>query len=119
MLNIKAKEFYLDVLGNTKPVLLEIRAKWSGGSHLMSDIIEKISEDYSGQIEFFHSDFDDNSALMKKLDVNRWDVPAIYIFNNGDNVLKHSGLTSRENIENLIANTLIMIDQENREKMVL
>ena len=78
-----------ELLNIKKPVLMEIRADWCGGSHIIAPIIEKIEEEYNNKIRIVRVNFESHKDYL--LDIGVTNVPTVLLMNGGKVLKKING----------------------------
>ena len=73
--------FAQEVLENPRPILVQIGAKWSGACHIMAPILERILDDFRGQIRLGKLDIETNEGTAKEYGVT--ELPILLFFKNG------------------------------------
>ena len=76
--------------------LLDIWATWCGPCKMIAPVVETLSEEFAGKVEFFKADAEENPALAKKLRV--MSIPNILLFKNGKVAARHVGFQSAEEL---------------------
>ncbi len=64
-----------------KIAFLDIFATWCGPCKAIAPIVEELSEEFDGKVEFFKADSEENSELAKKFRV--MSIPNLMIFKDG------------------------------------
>jgi thioredoxin 1 len=91
-----------DILKSDKPILIEIGAKWCGGSHLIAPIIEKIEAEFNNRIRIIRVEYDSYKEFLTDIGIEG--IPSIILVKNGNIVEKINGTISRKNLTNLVTN---------------
>lgn len=89
-----------EILKYNIPTLIEVRAEWSGGSHLMDLIVNKIEKEYHQEINIVRIDYEAHKELLNNLGIDK--VPAFLFINNGEIVEVVKETLSRRNLERII-----------------
>lgn len=97
-----------------KPALVEVQAKWSGGSHLMDLIINKVEEDFQNQITVIRTDFESHKELLNQFGVDS--APALLFIIRGQVVEVIKETLSRKNLERLVYDLIKIYNSSDREK---
>ena len=101
MVNIFNEEnFENEVLKSDKTTIVDFYADWCGPCKMMSPVIDKIAKEKSETIKVGKVNVDDNQNLAIKYNI--MSIPTILIFKNGNVVKSFIGVTSKEEIENII-----------------
>jgi thioredoxin 1 len=108
MKNIAAKNIELsafkDFLNSSKPMLIEVRAEWCGGSHIIAPIIKKIEEDFANRILIERIDYESNKNFLIECGIEN--VPAIILVKDGKIYKLINGTLSKRNLKKLIDDLL-------------
>jgi len=81
MQEIKSSEFETEVLKSSTPAVVDFYAEWCGPCRVLSPIIEKLSEEYTGRVKFMKLDTDTNSDIAMRYGI--MSIPTILIFKGG------------------------------------
>lgn len=74
--------FETDVLKNELPVLVDFWAPWCGPCRMVAPIVDELSEEYSGKVEFRKMNTDENVQTPTKYQIRS--IPALLIFKQGE-----------------------------------
>ncbi len=74
--------FETEVLKNDLPVLVDFWAPWCGPCRMVAPIVEELSEEYSGKVEFRKMNTDENVQTPTKYQIRS--IPALLIFKQGE-----------------------------------
>ncbi len=91
-------------LNNAEFALLDISATWCGPCKFVAPIVEDLSEEFEGQVEFFNADSDENPELAKNLKV--MSIPWLGIFQKGELISKQVGAQPAEVLHDWIEETI-------------
>ena len=89
---IKNSDF-TDVL-NSKLAVVDFSAVWCGPCQMLAPIMEELSDEMDGEVDFFSADVDENRDLAYQFDIQS--IPAIVVFANGEllpllpNLMRHN-----------------------------
>ncbi len=100
MLAVTKETFVSEVLKSDKPVLADFNAGWCGPCKAMKPILEELAAATPG-VKFVSIDIDDQDELSDDYDVAS--IPCLVLFKGGEEVRRHVGLTSRDDIVALIS----------------
>ena len=96
----KDSDFEGEVLQSPVKVLADFGATWCGPCRALAPIVDKIADDYQGQVKVVTVDIDNCPETTRKYGVKS--VPTLFVFEGGQKVGSTVGLTSRENIIKLL-----------------
>ena len=97
---IKNSDF-TDVL-NSKLAVVDFSAVWCGPCQMLAPIMEALSDEMDGEVDFFSADVDENRDLAYQFDIQS--IPAIVVFANGEEVTRTVGFQPKEELKELIEN---------------
>ena len=94
---ITTANFETEVLKSEKPVLIDFWATWCGPCMRQGPVVEELAEEgYAvGKV-----DVDQNMALAQQFRVVS--IPTLILFQNGTEVQRFVGLTSKEDLKNAL-----------------
>ncbi|MGQ0791525.1 MAG: thioredoxin [Nitrosopumilaceae archaeon] len=95
-----SKEFEQEVLSSTKPVFVDFWAEWCGPCRMVGPVVEELSLEYNGSVNFVKVNVDQNSELAQKYNV--FSIPTLAIFKDGKVVLQKVGAASKESFRVMI-----------------
>lgn len=84
MKEIKTVEDFNNIVRQDKPVFLDFYADWCGPCQALLPTVEKLADQYEGQIEVAKVNIEKNNALAAKLKVRS--IPALFFIQ--DRVVK-------------------------------
>jgi thioredoxin 1 len=96
--------FEKDVLQASLPVLIDFWAPWCGPCRQLSPIIEDLSKEFSGKIEIYKCNVDENPETPSKLGVRG--IPSLMIFKNGKLVDSKVGALPKTSLVEWISKNL-------------
>lgn len=92
--------FDADVLKSDVPVLVDFTATWCGPCKALAPIVDKIADDFAGQVRVGKCDIDDSPNTAAKYGVRS--VPTVMVFKGGQKIAQHVGLTNRDKLVQLL-----------------
>ena len=106
LINYKKNEKRLlaEISTNRKPALVVVQACWSGGSHLMDLIVNKIEEEFQEQIKVLRIDLDVHKELLSQFGIES--VPAILLISKGQIIEIIKETLSRKSLEQIVRNLI-------------
>ena len=95
---IKNSDF-TDVL-NSKLAVVDFSAVWCGPCQMLATVMEELSDEMDGEVDFFSADVDENRDLAYQFDIQS--IPAIVVIANGEEVTRTVGFQPKEELKELI-----------------
>ena len=65
----------------SKCALVDFSATWCGPCRMLQPVLEELSEELAGQVEFYNADADENGELAAQYGIAS--IPALLLFQNG------------------------------------
>ncbi len=100
MNEITSEQWKQQVLNSDKPVFVDFWAEWCGPCRMVSPIVEELSKEYEGKVNFVKVNVDQNRDLASKYNI--FSIPTLAIFRNGEVVAQTAGASSKESIQSYI-----------------
>lgn len=80
--------------------LVDFSATWCGPCKMLVPVLEEISEEFAGKLDFFNADVDANDELALKYGIQN--IPALVIFKNGEIADRIVGFQTKEKLKAFI-----------------
>jgi thioredoxin 1 len=81
MKNINLNEYETEIMNSEKPVLLDFYADWCGPCRMVGPIMEKLSDEYGGDVIVAKVNVDNERMLAGKFDV--MSIPMVALIKDG------------------------------------
>jgi thioredoxin 1 len=81
--------FDTDVLGNSKPVLVDYWAEWCGPCRQVAPVLEEIAREHGDKIDIVKLNVDKNPQVVRTYGI--LNIPTLAVFKNGQIVLEIVG----------------------------
>lgn len=88
-----------EALGS-KLALVDFSAGWCNPCKMLAPVLEEISEEFAGKLDFFNADVDANDELALKYSIQN--IPALVILKNGEIADRIVGFQSKEKLKAFI-----------------
>ena len=86
-----------------KVAVVDFSATWCGPCKMLAPIMEELSEEMAGQVEFYNADTDENMDLALANQVTS--IPALFLLRDGQIVDRMIGFQSKQALKNWIGGT--------------
>lgn len=86
-----------------KAAVVDFSATWCGPCKMLAPIMEELSEEMAGQVEFYNADTDENMDLALANKVTS--IPALFLLRDGQIVDRMIGFQSKQALKNWIGGT--------------
>jgi thioredoxin 1 len=96
--------FDKDVLGASKPVLVDFWAEWCGPCRQIGPALEELSNEMGGKITIAKMNVDENQTTPQKYGVKG--IPTLMIFKNGQVAATKIGALPKQKIKEWIDSTI-------------
>jgi thioredoxin 1 len=89
-----------EIIGESKPVLVDFWATWCGPCQFMLPIFDKLAKKYGDKVSFGRLNVDDNQGVAMRFDV--YAIPTFIIFMNGKAIDRAVGAVGEKGLEGLL-----------------
>ena len=80
--------------------VIDFSATWCGPCKMLAPVLEEVSEEYAGKVNFFNVDVDENPDLAMQYKI--MNIPALVVLKKGEKVDTQVGFAPKENIVEFI-----------------
>ncbi|WP_207510984.1 thioredoxin [Longitalea luteola] len=94
------KENFLNILNDSKPVLVDFFAEWCGPCKMQAPVLQEVKSIVGDKVRIIKIDVDRSPAVAQQYQISG--VPTLILFRNGQPVWRQSGLASKKQLVDLI-----------------
>jgi len=104
MRDITDENFVEEVLKSETPVLIDFWAPWCGPCHMVSPVVEKLSDDYGDKMGFYKMNVDEAPLTAQNYGI--MSIPTLMLFKDGQRVDQIIGAVPESTIKNMISTVI-------------
>ncbi len=99
--DVSQKNFQDEVLGSSKPVLVDFWAPWCGPCKMLAPVVEKVASANDGKAKFVKLNTDENPSIAGQYQVSG--IPCLILFKDGVVVDRIVGYVPENVISSMLA----------------
>lgn len=84
----------------SKVAVIDFSAQWCGPCQMLAPVLEEVSEEFAGKVNFFNVDVDENSKLA--MEYNIMNIPALVVLKDGKKADMQVGFAPKETLTEFI-----------------
>jgi len=89
--------FESDVLKAGRPVVVDFWAVWCGPCRMVAPIVEELSTEYDGKVDFYKLNVDENPETSMKYGIRS--IPTLLVFKDGQPVDQVVGAVPKKELQ--------------------
>ena len=97
---VSDSSFENEVLGSSKPVLVDFWAQWCTPCRMLAPTVEAVAQQYNETATVVKLNVDDNPSTAQRYGIKG--IPTLILFREGKEVERVVGATSKESITRMI-----------------
>src|SRR6476619_6763861 len=97
---VSDSSFEKDVLGASKPVLVDFWAQWCTPCRMLAPTVEAVAQQYNETANVVKLNVDDNPSTAQRYGIKG--IPTLILFREGKEVERVVGATSKESITRMM-----------------
>jgi len=86
---MNSQTFFEKLKQNPRPVVVDLWAPWCGPCKMVKPILEKLAQEYTGRVDLWQINADDNQDLLHELKV--YGIPTLIVYRDGKETLRQVG----------------------------
>jgi thioredoxin 1 len=98
--DVNDSNFETEVLQANQPVLVDFWAAWCGPCVALAPTVEALAQQYEGRARVVKLNVDESPSTASRYGIRG--IPTLVLFNNGGEVDRSVGLTSKDALANLL-----------------
>lgn len=102
--NVTQSTFNADVINAEKPVVVDFWAEWCGPCRKLTPILEELSQEFNGEVEFVKINVDEEPELAGLYNIQS--IPAVFVLKGGRTLTNFVGVMPKDKIKSEIASVL-------------
>ena len=83
-----SQAFFEKLKQNPRPVVVDLWAPWCGPCKMVKPILEKLAQEYTGRVDLWQINADDNQDLLRELKV--YGIPTLIVYRDGKEAIAHN-----------------------------
>lgn len=85
------------LVNDGKPLVIDFWAQWCGPCRAVSPLVDELATEYEGRVNIGKCDVDSNDDIVARFRIRN--IPTLIFFKNGEQVDKHVGIISKNDLK--------------------
>jgi len=98
------KRSFSEIIGGSKPVLVDFSAEWCGPCKMMPPILKELKDKMGESVTILKMDIDRNPAVASAYQIQS--VPTLIVFRDGKIHWRQSGVARAEQLKSVLESVL-------------
>ncbi len=82
---------------DSKPLVIDFWAEWCGPCRAVSPLVDEMASEFEGRVNIGKCDVDSNDDIVARFRIRN--IPTLIFFKNGEQVDKHVGIISKNDLK--------------------
>lgn len=82
---------------DSKPLVIDFWAEWCGPCRAVAPLVDELAKEYEGRVNIGKCDVDSNDDIVARFRIRN--IPTLIFFKNGEQVDKHVGIISKNDLK--------------------
>lgn len=91
--------FFEKLRQNPRPVVVELWAPWCGPCRAVKPTLEKLAQEYTGQVDLWEINADENQELLRQLKI--YGIPTLIAYRNDEEQVRYIGAKPQSQLKSL------------------
>ncbi len=91
--------FFERVRRNPRPVVVDLWAPWCGPCRVVKPTLEKLAQEYAGQVDFWEINADESPELLRQLKI--YGIPTLIAYHNAEEKVRYVGVKPEKQLKSL------------------
>lgn len=85
------------LVNDGKPLVIDFWAQWCGPCRAVSPLVDELAAEYEDRVNIGKCDVDSNDDIVARFRIRN--IPTLIFFKNGEQVDKHVGIISKNDLK--------------------
>ena len=104
VIDVNDGNFEEEVIKSSLPVLVDLWAPWCGPCRMVAPVVEELSDEYEGKVDFVKVNVDDNPKIASQYGI--MSIPTLMVFKAGQPVDTIIGFRPKDELQKSLETAL-------------